>query len=231
MKYVLDPRIKLYLLLLAVLYLSLQMSIRTESLVFIIYVLPFFGAGLFKWGLAFTLIYIVQLVLASQVLPTVRQPFLAFTLSYLTNGFRILLPSIMMGAYSIKTTTVSEWIATFKKLHFPNWLIIPLAVMVRFFSTIYEDYKHIRKAMAFRGIGNNAWDLIKNPIQSLEYILIPLLMNATKVAEDLTISSLSKGLTLKGKQTSITQLHMQVYDWMYIFVALIPFFLYSEVVL
>src|SRR5690625_7149235 len=85
--------------------------------------------------------------------------------------------------------------------------------MARFFPTIREDYHRIRQAMVFRGIGTGFWDLVKHPIQTLEFILIPLLMNATQVSEDLTISSLTKGLSLPGKHTSIVQLKMTAYDW------------------
>lgn len=76
--------------------------------------------------------------------------------------------------------------------------------------------------MAFRGIGTSFWALIKNPIQTLEFILIPLLMNATNVSEDLTVSSLTKGLSLPGRHTSIVRLNFQTYDWIMLILVLTP---------
>lgn len=66
----------------------------------------------------------------------------------------------------------------------------------------------------------------EHPIQTLEFILIPLLMNATQVSEDLTISSLTKGLSLAGKHTSIVKLKMTAYDWIYAVLAFVPIILH-----
>jgi energy-coupling factor transport system permease protein len=222
MKRILDPRTKLLLLVLAALYIGLPLHFTTETLLILIYILPLFIAGFYRWSLLFLSIYIVQTLATIYLLPYINNTFLIFIFSFLVHGLRLLLPSIIAGTYSMKTTTVSEWIAAFKKLRLPNALLIPLAVMARFFPTIKEDYRHIRKALAFRGIGTNFWDLVKHPLQTLEFILIPLLMNATLVAEDLTVSSLTKGLSLPGTHTSIVQLQMSLFDWLYLGLAFLP---------
>lgn len=226
MSRLLDPRSKLLLLILAAFYIGMQLSLPTEILLIFIYLMPLFIARLYKLGLVFVFIYIAQLLGAVYLLPKITHSFLVFIFSFLVHGLRILMPSIIVGAYAMKTTTVSEWIAAFKKIHMPNWLLIPLAVMARFFPTIREDYRNIRKAMAFRGIGTSFWDLFKHPIQTLEFILIPLLMNATQVAEDLTVSSLTKGLSLPGKHTSIVHLEMKTFDWLFIGSAFVPMILH-----
>lgn len=223
---ILDPRTKLFLLIIAAFYIGLQLPLALEILLILIYLTPFLIAGFYKITIIFLSLYALQLLGAFYLLPRIQTGFLIFVLSFLVHGFRLLLPSIIAGFYAMKTTEVSEWIAAFKKLKFPNWLLIPLAVMARFFPTIQEDYRHIRKAMAFRGIGTGFWDLLKHPVQTLEFILIPLLMNATQVAEDLTISSLTKGLSLPGNHTSIVSLRMITYDWLLIGLSLIPMMIY-----
>lgn len=222
MKRLLDPRTKLILLVIAAVYISLQLSVEVEFFLIIILIVPLFLAGLLAYCVAFLTIYFIQLLSFMFVMPLVDSTFLLFILSFLTNGFRILLPSIIIGTYAMKTTSVSEWIAAFKKIRLPNWLLIPLAVMARFFPTIREDYRNIRKAMAFRGIGTGLWDLIKHPIKTLEFILIPLLMNATQVSEDLTVSSLTKGLSLPGRHTTIVRLKMNILDVVYLIFACLP---------
>lgn len=223
---ILDPRTKLVLLIFAAFYIGMQLSYTIEIVLILIFISPFFVARLYKCGFVFLIIYSIQLLLFMFLLPKTNSAFIVFLLSYLTYGLRMLLPSIVAGTYALKTTAVNEWIATFKKMRLPNWILIPLAVVTRFFPTIYEDYQHIRKAMAFRGIGTNVWDLVRKPVQTLEFILVPLLMNATEVAEDLTVSSLTKGLGLPGKHTTITNLRMTTYDWMYIALPFIPLILY-----
>ena len=61
-------------------------------------------------------------------------------------------------------------------MHVPEAVVIPCVVVIRFFPTIAEDYRQIRNAMALRGISSGGWGIVRHPTQSLEYILIPLLM-------------------------------------------------------
>ena len=68
--------------------------------------------------------------------------------------------------------------------------------------------------MALRGIAAGGWGLLRHPAQSLEYILIPLLMNATTVAQDLSVAALTKGLGREGAHTSRTRIHMGAFDWL-----------------
>lgn len=227
MQKILDPRTKIILTLFAAFYVAIDLNIVLEMILIFIYILPFFIAGLSKFGIIFSIIYIIQLLGSIYLLPYVESPFLIYIVSFIFNGFRLLLPGIISGAYAVKTTTVSEWIAAFKNWHFPNWLLIPIAVMLRFFPAVKEDYLNIRKAMAFRGIGTNLTDLIKHPVVTLEYILIPLLMNATQVAEDLTVSALTKGLSLPGRHTSIVSLKWTLYDWFFLILIIVPFLFYK----
>lgn len=221
-----DPRAKLILIILAAIYVTLDLSILQEVLLIIIFISPFFLSKICKVGFGFLVVYFLQLMGSLYLLPIVESPFFIYIVSFIFNGFRLLLPGIIAGTYAVKTTTVSEWIATFKKLHFPNWLLIPIAVMLRFFPAIREDYHHIRKAMAFRGIGTNPIDLVKQPVKTVEYILIPLLMNATQVAEDLTVSALTKGLSLPGRHTSIVELKWTSKEWLLVAAAFLPFILF-----
>lgn len=221
-----DPRAKLILIILAAIYVTLDLSILQEVLLIIIFISPFFLSTTCKVGFGFLVVYFLQLMGSLYLLPIVESPFFIYIVSFIFNGFRLLLPGIIAGTYAVKTTTVSEWIATFKKLNFPNWLLIPIAVMLRFFPAIREDYHHIRKAMAFRGIGTNPIDLVKQPVKTVEYILIPLLMNATQVAEDLTVSALTKGLSLPGRHTSIVELKWTSKDWLLVAAAFLPFILF-----
>ena len=92
---------------------------------------------------------------------------------------------------------------------------IPCAVVVRFFPTVQEDYHQIRNAMALRGIAEGKGALLLHPMQSLEYILMPLLMNGNNVAQDLSVAALTKGIGLPGTHTCMTELHLTVWDFIY----------------
>lgn len=221
-----DPRTKIIMLLISILILSLKVEIQFEIVISLIYIFPFFITGPIKPGLIFIIIYSLQLFVAQFILPSVHSPLILYSLTFMASGLRRMMPSIIAGYYALSSTSISEWIATLKKWKFPKPIIITLAVIGRFFPTIREDYRQIRNAMAFRGIGSGLFSLIKNPIQSLEYIIIPLLMNASQVAQDLTISALTKGLGLKGNHSSIIKLKFTLHDGIYLSIIIIPLILY-----
>ena len=52
--------------------------------------------------------------------------------------FMRFVPGIMMGYITVRTTTVSEFVASMKKLHLPEQIIIPMSVIFRFFPTVVE---------------------------------------------------------------------------------------------
>ncbi|MDN6268587.1 MAG: energy-coupling factor transporter transmembrane protein EcfT, partial [Tetragenococcus koreensis] len=197
-----------------------------EVITVIILVVPFFISKQFKWGLRIGIVYSLQLFIAFIILPNINNAVLLYPLSMVANGFRELIPGMIVGIYAIKLTHSGEWISLFKKWHFPKFFIVPFSVIFRFFPTAREDYRQIRNAMAFRGIERGPVAFVKQPIQTFEFILIPLLMNASQVAQDLTISALTKGLSIPGKQTSIINLRMTKVDFIYMVIALVPIIIY-----
>lgn len=217
-----DPRTILYLLLISQIILFLDISIFIEVITVIILVVPFFISKQFKWGLRIGIVYSLQLFIAFIILPNINNAVLLYPLSMVANGFRELIPGMIVGIYAIKLTHSGEWISLFKKWHFPKFFIVPFSVIFRFFPTAREDYRQIRNAMAFRGIERGPVAFVKQPIQTFEFILIPLLMNASQVAQDLTISALTKGLSIPEKQTSIINLRMTKIDFIYMVIALVP---------
>ena len=156
----------------------------------------------------------------------VAEGFALTLLSLASNGIRMLLPCIVSGAYAFSTTTAGEMVCGLRKLHVPETIIIPCVVVIRFFPTIREDYRQIRSAMAFRGIAVGNAAVLRHPMQSLEYILIPLLMNGNNVAQDLSVAALTKGISLPGEHTSMVQLKMSAFDWLYMILCMIPFGLF-----
>ena len=137
-------------------------------------------------------------------------------------GLRMMMPCFITGAYTFTTTSASAFICAMRRMRVPEAVVIPCVVVIRFFPTIAEDYRQIRNAMALRGIASGGWGLVRHPAQSLEYILIPLLMNATNVAQDLSVAALTKGLGREGEHTSRTLIRMTVVDWLVMIVVTLP---------
>ncbi|MBQ8279072.1 MAG: energy-coupling factor transporter transmembrane protein EcfT [Roseburia sp.] len=218
----LDPRAKLYLLILGNFTLFLHISLTAEIILVAVYLSLFFLAGKIQSGVRMGLIYVALIVIDIWIIPIADGVFLN-VLSLLSVGIRMMLPCIISGAYAFSTTTVGEMVCGLRKLRIPESIIIPSVTVIRFFPTIGEDYRQIRNAMALRGIASGKGAFVRHPAQSLEYILIPLLMNSNNVAEDLSVAAMTKGISLPGEHTSMTELRMTVLDWGYMVVCTLPF--------
>ena len=222
MTFRLDPRAKLYLLLLANLLLFFHAGTAAEGVTAALFLLPFFLSGKVKSGVRLSVLYFGLLAVDLFVVPLAGEGVLLNLLSLVSVGVRMMLPCIITGAYAFTTTTIGELTAALRKMHVPESVIIPCAVVVRFFPTVGEDYRHIRAAMALRGIAQGRGALLLHPMQSLEYILMPLLMNSNNVAQDLSAAALTKGIGLPGRHTCLTELHLTALDFIYPILCTLP---------
>jgi energy-coupling factor transport system permease protein len=125
---------------------------------------------------------------------------------------RMFLPLYMVALLLIRTITVTEFIAAFRKMRLPDAFIIPFSVMFRFIPTIHEEWTSIRYAMKFRGIGISARNVLTRPFLTLEYMLIPLLMSTATIASELAAASLARGLDSGGKHTCIVDVRFRFQD-------------------
>ncbi|MFR9215464.1 MAG: energy-coupling factor transporter transmembrane component T [Ruthenibacterium sp.] len=117
-------------------------------------------------------------------------------------------PGIVMGYFTVSTTTVSEFVAAMEKLHCPRQVTIPLSVMFRFFPTVAEEWRAIGDAMRMRGIrlgGAKAASI-------LEYRLVPMMICCVKIGEELSAAALTRGLGGPVKRTNICKIGFHAQD-------------------
>ena len=92
--------------------------------------------------------------------------------------------------------------AALQKLHLPKAAGIGTAVVLRFFPTIAGEYRAIRSSQRFRGIGVGVLHTLIHLPTTTEYILIPLILRTTKVAEELSASMTVRGVRFSGETVS-----------------------------
>ena len=110
-----------------------------------------------------------------------------------------LIPCLMMGSYTMDTTSVSEFCAAMERMHVPETITIPMCVMFRFFPTIRENATSIQEAMRMRGVGG------ANVAKLVEYRLVPLVEVTTRSGDDLAASALVRGLGAPVRRTNIAR--------------------------
>ena len=119
-------------------------------------------------------------------------------------------PCAMMGYYFVSTTQVSEFVAAMERMKVSQKIIIPLSVMFRFFPTVMEESRSISDAMRMRGVGGA--NFFSSPTAVLEYRLVPLLMSVVKIGDELSAAALTRGLGGLVKRTNICKIGFGLLD-------------------
>ncbi|WP_350454793.1 energy-coupling factor transporter transmembrane component T [Slackia heliotrinireducens] len=111
-----------------------------------------------------------------------------------------LIPCLMMGSYTMSTTSVSEFSAAMNRMHVPQQITIPFSVMFRFFPTIKENAADLGESMRMRGIKGS------NISKFIEYRLVPLVEVTSRSGDELSASALVRGLGSPIARTDIARI-------------------------
>ena len=207
----LDPRTKLFLILLCVLCAMFAPDLYFQfALVMLIGLL----AGLCgKWRYALRGILDYALICAFTVCcmgilsGTWRTMFVAF----LGLVHKVYACGMLAGLV-IGTTKVGEFLSAMARLHVPKKLTIPLAVMLRYLPTIREDWHHIKDAMRLRDVSPSLWGFLRSPAMTVNCIYVPLLTAASKAADELSIASVTRGIENPKPRTCLVNIRMRAAD-------------------
>lgn len=207
----LDPRTKIVLLLLCVFSAMSAPSLRYElGLVVLIGIL---GICCGKWKYAlkgivfYALIYLFTVWVMGSMTGTLRTMFVAFL-----GLFHKVYPCGLLSGIVLSTTKVSEFLSAMNRVYAPKKLVIPLAVMLRYIPTIGEDWHYIKDAMKMRDVSPSLKGLATNPGMTVDCIYVPLMMAASKTADELSIASITRGIENPNPRTCLVQIRFGIAD-------------------
>ena len=197
-----DPRAGLFILLLANIGIFLERTnMQGNALagviiaVLIMYGCPKIATG----GVVFLLLLYCLQTFVLSVLP------IAFTtvFSVFVNMTRRMLPCLLTGGVLVKKSSVPEFVAAMRQLRLPQHLITAMAVTVRYFPAISEELHHIINAMKLQRITAG---------RKIECYLVPIMLSATKTAEELSVAAVVRGVDSPKKKTSAVKIGFSVTD-------------------
>ena len=211
MKMHLDPRTKLFLILLCVLS-----AVFAPNLYFQFVLVTFIGllaAVNGKWRYALRGIFAYALICA----------FTVWCMGVLTGTWRTMFVAFlglvhkvyacgMLAGLVISTTKVGEFLSAMARLHIPKKLTVPIAVMLRYLPTIREDWRFIKDAMRLLDVSPTLWGFLKAPAMTVNCIYVPLLTAASKAADELSIASVTRGIENPKPRTCLVSIRMQTGD-------------------
>lgn len=211
----LDPRTKLLLLIaIAVVVLGGAGGTAMRSFVWVLSVIPFLL--LFLSGRIFRAAVGLLILTAGYLLQYLVLPHTTgmtnFLILFASGLILRLVPGLVMGAYALSTTTVSEFTAAFQRMHISDKLTIPLSVMFRFFPTVMEEFTSINAAMRMRNIRFGGGNMLK----AIEYRAVPMMTCSVKIGEELSASALTRGLGGPKKRTNICEIGFHAWDYVFL---------------
>lgn len=226
-KIYIDPRTKLCLLLtMNIVLLNTSSGTILPWLRFAVGFLPFvmfLTTDKRKIGWIYLVLYLASHVVMQEVLGY-TSGFSMMLLGVLTSLGTRFIPGGMMGVYFFYSTKVNEFVAAMERMHVSQKITIPVAVMFRFFPTVREEAQGISDAMRMRKLGFSHF--LTNPVQILEYRMVPLMISAVNIGEDLSASALTRCLGMKKSRSNISRCGFGWLDGLLFFVSLVFILLY-----
>ena len=223
----LDPRTKLFLILLCVLSAMFAPSLYFQfALAALIALLAAF-CGRWKYALRGILAYGLICMFTVWCMGVLTGTWRAMFVAFLGLVHKVYACGMLAGLV-IATTKVGEFLSAMARLHVPKKLTIPIAVMLRYLPTIREDWRFIKDAMRLRDVSPTLWGFLKAPAMTVNCIYVPLLTAASKAADELSIASVTRGIENPKNRTCLVKIQMSAGD--FLAMALFTTFLAAEIV-
>lgn len=215
-----DPRTKIVLMVFSMIVATTASSLQYECI--LILLIAGFGmmCGKIRYSLigtaVFTALYFFTVFYLQNSTGTIHTMFTA----WLSLVFKVY-PCGMLAGIAVSTTRVNEFLSAMNRAHISRRVIIPLAVMLRYIPMIREDWRYIKDAMRLRDVSPSVIGLFTRPGMTLECLYAPLLMAASKAADELAIASVTRGIENPKSRTCLVQIRFRSQD----ILALLCFFI------
>jgi energy-coupling factor transport system permease protein len=111
------------------------------------------------------------------------------------------LTPVLIAAWDLISSPPGNLIAFLSRIRVPSSVILGTLVIFRFFPTMKTELRSLGESLRNRGllrIGN----VLRNPPAVFEYLLVPLLLRCLQIADQLSISAVSRGIEAPVKRES-----------------------------
>ena len=223
----LDPRTKLFLILLCVLSSMSAPNLSFQFGLTVLIGLVAIASGKYLYALRGILVYALICMFTIWCIDVMTGTWQTMFIAFLGLVHKVYACGMLAGLV-ISTTKVGEFLFAMAKLHIPRKLSIPIAVMLRYLPAIREDWHFIKDAMRLRDVSPTFTGFLKAPAMTINCIYVPLLTAASKTADELSIASVTRGIENPNPRTCLVSIQMRAADWLAIF--LFAAFLGAELV-
>ena len=209
----LDPRTKLFLILICVLSAMFAPNLYFQFALAALIGLLAALCGRWRYALRGIFAYALICVFTVWCMGAVSGVWRTMFVAFLGLVHKVYACGMLAGLV-ISTTRVGEFLSAMAQLHCPKKLSIPIAVMLRYLPTIREDWHYIKDAMRLRDVSPTFWGFLKAPAMTVNCIYVPLLTAASKAADELSIASVTRGIENPKPRTCLVEIQMRAADWL-----------------
>ena len=170
--------------------------------------------GLYKQALgcfAVYLVAIVWLMIETKYQISIPSPLL------LSMIYKLLLPA--MPAYLLAKIPSGKLTACLRKMPIPTRIMLVLIVMLRFAPTVLHEFGEVREAMKIRGFLKSVGNVLKHPMDTLEYAIVPMVFRSLKIADELAASAIVRGIESPYKKENYYVSRIAALDYFLIVVS------------
>lgn len=127
-------------------------------------------------------------------------------------SFRAAFPPFLLAALLISTTKTGDLVAALYSFRMPRLLVIPLAVGIRFFPTLVEEFRYVVDAARLQGLSFTPAGIMRHPVAVCESLMVPTVLRSAKIAEELAAAAVARGIEKPGLRTSFNELALSSAD-------------------
>lgn len=199
--YTYDLRTKLALLIGANILIFIGSGILYESFLTLLCLMVIMSNGYLKSALKYILFFAVSVVVETTVV-NLDIHFFVNLILFVVAIIRRFLPCIIIGKWTLSSTSSSLAVATLQKMRLQKDVLIMISVIFRCFPTIKDEWSHINMAMKTRGISFSFYNSVHRPTATIEYFFVPLFVSVIEIGDELSQSAIVRGLDAPVEKTS-----------------------------
>jgi energy-coupling factor transport system permease protein len=208
----LDPRIKCFIVVFMspvafLVYTPVTSSIFTANIAILMFL-----SGIYIRTIRILLFY-ATFVILEHITPNISNASILMAVAVLDFAILKFTDIFMIGTFLIETTPVTDIICALETMRLPSQIVIPFAVAVRFMPSIREDFNCLKDSLRVRNISVSVWSFLRHPVQTVEYMLVPILIRSYKISDELAASAMIRGLDSGKTKTLLYPLKFGIQDF------------------
>lgn len=101
---------------------------------------------------------------------------------------------VLMPAYLLLQAPSGKLTAGLRQLPIPPKMLLTIIVILRFMPTVAAEFSDIKDAMRTRGFVRSPIQVILHPLNTFEYVVVPMVFRSLKIADELASSCIVRGI-------------------------------------